>query len=135
MLGLRVDPDRAAEFLAEATADVSPARLAEIKTFADGIGPNTRLIVPANADGTLREPTTLVADAHAAGLKVHPYTFRAENTFLPVDFRVGTDAAAYGRAIDEQVRYLETGIDGLFTDQPDIGVTARAEFLAKRVDP
>jgi glycerophosphoryl diester phosphodiesterase len=63
---------------------------------------------------------------------VHPYTFRAENTFLPVDFRVGTDPTAYGRAIDEQVRFLQTGIDGLFTDQSDIGVIARAEFLAAK---
>jgi glycerophosphoryl diester phosphodiesterase len=73
-----------------------------------------------------------VADAHAAGLKVHPYTFRAENTFLPIDYRVGTDATAYGRAIDEQVRFLRTGIDGLFTDQSDIGVVARAEFLSAK---
>jgi glycerophosphoryl diester phosphodiesterase len=72
----------------------------------------------------------LVADAHAAGLKVHPYTFRAENMFLPVEYRAGTDVTAYGRAIDEQQRFLQTGIDGLFTDQADIGVIARAEFLA-----
>ena len=57
---------------------------------------------------------------------MHPYTFRAENTFLPVDYRIGTDPAAPGRAVDEQVAYLRTGIDGLFTDQPDLGVLARA---------
>ena len=73
-----------------------------------------------------------MADAHAAGLTVHPYTFRAENTFLPLDYRVGTDTTAYGRAIDEQLRFLQAGIDGLFTDQPDIGVLARAELLAAR---
>jgi glycerophosphoryl diester phosphodiesterase len=63
---------------------------------------------------------------------VHPYTVRAENTFLPTDFRVGTGATAYGRAIAEQVRFLEAGIDGLFTDQSDIGVIARVEFLAAK---
>lgn len=73
-----------------------------------------------------------MADAHRAGLKVYPYTFRAENTFLPLDFRVGTDPTAFGRAIDEQVRFLQTGIDGLFTDQADIGVVARSEFLADK---
>jgi glycerophosphoryl diester phosphodiesterase len=45
---------------------------------------------------------------------------------------VGNDATAYGRAIDEQVQYLQTGIDGFFTDQCDIGVIARAEFLAAK---
>ena len=39
---------------------------------------------------------------------------------------MGTDPNAYGRAIDEQITFLRTGIDGLFTDQPDIGVLARA---------
>ena len=63
---------------------------------------------------------------------MHPFTFRAENTFLPVDYRVGTDATAYGRAIDEQVRFLQTGIDALFTDQCDIGVNAMAEFMATK---
>jgi hypothetical protein len=43
-----------------------------------------------------------------------------------------TDAAAYGRAIDEQVRFLQTGIDGLFTDQCDVAVIARAEVLATK---
>jgi glycerophosphoryl diester phosphodiesterase len=68
----------------------------------------------------------VVADAHAAGLKLHPYTFRAENQFLPADYQVTADPNAYGRAIAEQVTFLRTGIDGLFTDQPDIAVLARA---------
>ena len=66
-----------------------------------------------------------MTDAHAAGLVVHPYTFRAENQFLPTDLRVGADPTAYGRALDEQLTFLRTGIDGLFTDQADIGVLAR----------
>ena len=114
-------------------ADLTTAAgLRSISGIVNGIGPAKNQIILRNVDGTLAQPTTLVADAHAAGLKVHPYTFRAENTFLPLDYRVGTDPTAYGRAIDEQVRFLRTGIDGLFTDQSDIGVIARAEFLSAK---
>ena len=100
--------------------------------IVNGIGPDKGQLIPRNVNGSLGRPTMLVADAHGAGLKVHPYTFRAENTFLPVDYRVGRDATAFGRAIDEQLRFLATGIDGLFTDQADIGVIARAEFVAAK---
>jgi glycerophosphoryl diester phosphodiesterase len=108
------------------------AGLRSIRGIVNGIGPDKTQIIPRNVDGTLARATRLVVDAHDAGLKVHPYTFRAENTFLPVDYRVGTDAAAYGRAIDEHVRFLQTGIDGLFSDHCDIAVIARTEFLAAR---
>jgi glycerophosphoryl diester phosphodiesterase len=108
-----------------------PAGLRGIAAYAQGIGPDKLQVIPRAADGTLGQPTTtLVADAHAAGLVVHPYTFRAENTFLPVDYQRGTVPSDYGRAIDEQVTYLRAGLDGLFTDQADIGVPARADFLA-----
>ena len=70
-----------------------------------------------------------LAHAHAAGLVLHPYTFRAENQFLPTELHVGTDPTAYGKAIDEQVAFLRPGIDGLFTDQADIGVLSRQVFL------
>jgi len=114
-------------------ADLTTAAgLRSMSGIINGIGPDKAQIISRGLNGTLGRPTTLVADAHAAGLKVHPYTFRAENTFLPVEYRVGTDPAAYGRAIDEQLRFLRTGIDGLFTDQADIGVVARAEFLAAK---
>jgi glycerophosphoryl diester phosphodiesterase len=43
---------------------------------------------------------------------------------------VGTDPNAYGRAIDEQVTFLKTGLDGLFTDQSDIGVLSRSLAFA-----
>jgi glycerophosphoryl diester phosphodiesterase len=114
-------------------ADLSTAAgLRSLSFIVNGIGPEKSQVITRNAEGTLGRPTTLVADAHAAGLSVHPYTFRAENTFLPVDLRVGTDPTAYGRAIDEQVRFLQSGIDGLFTDQCDIAVVARAQFLAAK---
>jgi len=114
-------------------ADLTTAAgLRSISGIVTGIGPDKGQIIARNPNGSLGQSTALVAQAHAAGLQVHAYTFRAENTFLPVDYRVGTDATAYGRAIDEQVRYLQTGIDGFFTDQCDIGVIARAEFLAAK---
>jgi glycerophosphoryl diester phosphodiesterase len=108
----------------------TPAGLRGIARYAQGIGPDKVQVIPRLADGTLGTPTTLVTDAHRAGLVVHPYTFRAENTFLPVDLRVGAVPTDYGLAIDEQVRFLRAGLDGLFTDNPDIGVVAREEFLA-----
>lgn len=94
----------------------------------DGVGPEKSLVIPTTSTGALGAPTSLVSDAHAAGLLVHPYTFRAENAFLPADYRVGADPTAFGRAIDEQVAFLKAGIDGVFTDQPDIGVVARDAF-------
>jgi glycerophosphoryl diester phosphodiesterase len=108
-------------------ADLStPDGLRGIARYAQGIGPDKLQVIPRKADGTLGCPTTLVTDAHNAGLVVHPYTFRAENTFLPVDYQSSTVPTNYGRAIDEQITYLLAGLDGLFTDQPDIGVVARA---------
>lgn len=113
------DPRSYADYL-------TPAGLKELSAYADGIGPDKSQVIPRKADNTLGTPTDLVRNAHAAGLKVIPYTFRAENQFLPADYQVGTDPNAYGRAIDEQVTFLHTGIDGLFTDQADIGVLARS---------
>ena len=111
----------------------SPTGLALVASVGvDGIGPDKNQVIPRAADGTLGVPSPLVADAHAAGLTVHPYTFRAENTFLPTDYRVGTDPAAFGRAIDEQLAFLRAGVDGLFTDQADIGVVARDAFEDER---
>ena len=105
---------------------LTPTGLKELSTYVNGVGPDKSQVIPRKADNTLGTPTALVHDAHAAGLKVIPYTFRAENQFLPADYQIGTDPNAYGRAIDEQITYLNAGIDGLFTDQTDIGVLARS---------
>ena len=104
-----------------------PAGLAEIATYADGVGVNKDLMIP-RAGGFLGTPTTLVRDAHAAGLIVHGWTFRAENAFLPMEFRSSSDPNEYGDLEGEIRRFLELGMDGFFTDQPDIGVRARDEF-------
>jgi glycerophosphoryl diester phosphodiesterase len=106
-------------------AMATPAGLAAVAAYADGIGPSKDYIVPRDATGRSLAPTTFVDDAHAAGLLVHPYTFRAESQFLPLELRRGTDPAAWGDAIAEVQQFLALGIDGLFIDQPDIGVEAR----------
>jgi glycerophosphoryl diester phosphodiesterase len=62
---------------------------------------------------------------------VHPYTLRNENTFLPKDYRIGANSTDYGRAVDEHLAFLEAGVDGVFTDNPDTGVVARSLFLAE----
>ena len=107
------------------TEMLRPDSLRELARTVDAIGPDKRRVIPWEADGSLGTPTSLVADAHAAGLAVTPYTFRAENVFLPADLRVGDDPAAHGRMVDEVEAYLRTGIDGVFCDQPDLCLEAR----------
>ncbi|PSM39869.1 glycerophosphodiester phosphodiesterase [Streptomyces dioscori] len=110
---------------------VKPAGLKWIASYAQGIGPTLDLIIPKDASGNLTTPTTLVRDAHAEGLILHPYTMRNENPFLPANFRKGTDADAYGDAFGAFATYFATGIDGVFTDNPDTGLLAREDFLKK----
>ncbi|WP_329342428.1 glycerophosphodiester phosphodiesterase [Streptomyces sp. NBC_01352] len=108
---------------------VKPAGLREIASYAQGIGPTLDLIIPKDAAGRLTQPTTLVKDAHKVGLVLHPWTLRNENPFLPADFRKGTDVDAYGDVFGAYKAYFATGIDGVFTDQPDTGVLAREDFV------
>lgn len=118
---------------------LTSAGLKEIKTYADGIGPWKAYLLPArqmdangdgkpddlNGDGAIDErdrvllpPTPVVRDAHAAGLFVHPFTFRSEAKRLVSDYR--GDAAA------EYRKFYEMGVDGVFSDFPDTAVKARA---------
>ena len=108
---------------------VTRAGLREIAGYAPGIGPTLDLVVPKDANGNLTTPTTLVRDAHAVGLILHPYTMRNENPFLPANFRKGTDADAYGDVFGAYRAYFATGIDGVFTDNADTGLVARADFV------
>ncbi|MFI0927313.1 glycerophosphodiester phosphodiesterase [Streptomyces sp. NPDC021012] len=110
---------------------VTPEGLSWIASYAKGIGPTLDLVIPKDASGRLGTPTTLVRDAHAEGLVLHPYTHRNENTFLPADFRRGTDPTAYGDAFGALKRYLETGIDGIFSDNPDTARLAAADLTAR----
>jgi glycerophosphoryl diester phosphodiesterase len=122
-------------------AMLTPAGLAEIKTYADGIGPWKPYIVPVkgsfdangqmidvNGDGkvnlqdaTTITPTTLIADAHRAGLFVHAYTFRNEPRRLANDYK--------GDPQNEYLQYFRLGIDGLFSDFTDTAIAARAAYL------
>jgi len=112
---------------------VKPDGLRWLASFAHGIGPTTQLISPTDpATGRLLPSTSLVADAHAAGLLLHPWTVRNENSFLPADFRHGTDPNAYGDAIAWARHLYGQGVDGFFTDNTDTSVLARADFWKDR---
>jgi glycerophosphoryl diester phosphodiesterase len=102
------------------------AGLREIARYADGIGAHKDLLVPRDATGRLLAPTTVIRDAHRAGLIVHAWTFRAENQFLPADFRIGTDPNARGDITAEYELFFGLGLDGVFSDHPDTAVAARA---------
>ncbi|MFN5514227.1 MAG: glycerophosphodiester phosphodiesterase family protein [Cyanobacteriota bacterium] len=112
----------------------TPTGLAEIAAYADGIGPNKQRIVPLttvdtngdgqaddlNGDGVISDgdrvtgvPTSLINDAHSAGLFVHLYTLRNDDFFLPASYE-GDPKAEYRQFID-------LGVDGFFTDFPATG--------------
>ncbi|MCU0526482.1 MAG: esterase-like activity of phytase family protein [Elainella sp. Prado103] len=126
----------------------TPTGLAEIAEYADGIGPNKQRIVPLstvdadgngqpddqNGDGVISDgdrvtgtPTTLIQDAHAAGLLVHLYTLRNESFFLPDSYE--------GDPLKEYQQFIELGVDGFFTDFPGTGFTARSTFLSDPAVP
>jgi glycerophosphoryl diester phosphodiesterase len=121
-------------------ADVtSPAGLREVARYADGLGPEKDQIVPRDAQNRLTRPTSLVGDAHRAGLVVHPYTFRPENEFLPEELREGDPAGPeYRRARGDQpaelALFYRLGVDGVFADNPDTAVAVRTRALRDRDD-
>jgi len=99
---------------------VTARGLRDIAAYADIVAPNTRAVIPLAKDERLAAPTALVADAHKAGVQVVVWTFRPENAFLAADFRsdAGLTARHDAGSVAEIRRYLETGIDGLFSDDP-----------------
>lgn len=103
---------------------------ASLKTLAktvDGIGPYKERVIPRAGDG-LGAPTSLVRDAHAAGLTATVWTMRAENNWLPKSLWLGTNPNDFGKALDEDIAYMKAGVDGLFCDQPDVCVEARKDY-------
>jgi glycerophosphoryl diester phosphodiesterase len=106
---------------------VTPEGLAEIATYASGIGANKNLMIPRDVSGNLGAPTTLIGDAHALDLLVHGWTFRAENFFLPTNLKAPGGDEVLGDLETEITVFLEQGMDGFFTDHPNIGVRARHE--------
>ena len=116
---------------------VTPVGLAEIKTYADGIGPWKPYIVPVkgqldaagnlkdlNGDGkadlldaSTQEPTSLIDDAHKLGLFVHAFTFRNESRYLAHSY-MGDPHAEY-------LQFFRLGVDGVFSEFPDTAIAAR----------
>lgn len=92
---------------------LTPSGLAEIATYADAIGADVRLLL--EIDGT---PSALVTLAHAAGLKVHAWTLRKENVFLPPSLRSAGGEGATGDMGKLAQILKRTGVDGVFTDDP-----------------
>lgn len=109
---------------------VTPAGLREIATYADVVAPYKEVIIARTAANELGTASSFVADARAAGLKVHTWTFRPENPFLPVSLRKPDVASLTqrGDSIAEIHAYLKAGIDGFFTDDPAVGRAAVASF-------
>ena len=120
---------------------LTPQGLAEVRTYADGIGPWKRYIVStrgtdANGDGkpddingdglvdegdrTLLPPSNLVEEAHKVGLLVHPFTFRNERTRLAAEYK--------GNPVTEYQQFYQLGVDGVFSDFVDTAATARLMF-------
>jgi glycerophosphoryl diester phosphodiesterase len=102
--------------LVTTAASVDAAGLKDIAGYADAIGPEKRLIVPVGPDGSLLPPTDLVTRAHALGLLVHVWTLRIDKEFLPAGY--------HGRAEAEFEQFRTLGVDGLFTDFPDVAARA-----------
>jgi glycerophosphoryl diester phosphodiesterase len=109
--------------------------LRALARYADGLGAEKSLILPRDAAGRSLPPTRLVADAHAAGLLVHTWTFRSENIFLPAELRRGdpSQVAARGDAGPEYEMAFAAGVDGVFADHPADAVAARNRFAPARL--
>lgn len=105
---------------------VTPRGLRDLARYADIASLEKNVVVPRAADGTLGEPTSVVRDAHRAGLEAYAWTFRAENQFLPAEHRSSEDLAAHGDLTAELDTFLDTGLDGVFSDQPGLAVEAVA---------
>ncbi len=125
---------------------LTPAGLAEVRTYADGIGPWKPYLISSacvtvvagacadiNGDGLVNDAdrkllpaSAVIANAHAQGLLVHPYTFRNEQRRLASDYK--------GVPVNEYLAFYEAGVDGLFSDFADTAVVARSLWVLKN-DP
>ena len=100
---------------------LTPTGLAWIATYADGVGVHKDRVLPRTG-GATTVPSAVVGDAHDAGLIVHVWTLRRENQFMATNFRVGTDPNAAGDLAAEARAFLDAGVDGIFSDNPDLVV-------------
>jgi glycerophosphoryl diester phosphodiesterase len=105
-------------------ADLTAAtELREIAKYARAIGINKNLVIPRSRNGKLLSPTSLVVDAHAASLLIHVWTFRNEDYFLPLDFQ--------GNPQGEYELFFSLGIDGVFSDNPDMAKVSKLKIANK----
>ena len=111
---------------------VTPAGLAAIATYADGLGAAKNLVLPRDAAGRTGAPSSVVPDAHDAGLVVHVWTLRRENQFMATNFRIGTDPDAPGDLAAETRAFLDAGVDGIFSDNPDIVAEEMGQTASQR---
>jgi glycerophosphoryl diester phosphodiesterase len=95
---------------------ITVKELQKIAKYAQAIGIHKNLFIPQDDHGKLLSPTSLVSDAHAANLLVHAWTFRSEDTFLPLDFQ--------GNPQGEYELFFKLGVDGVFSDFPDTALGA-----------
>lgn len=105
-------------------ADLATAQgLKDVAKYANGVGPSKGYILNFNSKGSV-QTTSFISDAHTVGLKVHPYTFRPENNFLPAPLKCSQDKPAERcptGALKEFEAYFKAGVDGVFTDDPALG--------------
>ncbi len=99
---------------------VNPNGFHAMHEYAQWVSPDKTYIFARDKDGHIATPTEFVAEAHKAGLKVLPWTFRVEPQYLPKN----VDAKG------EMKMYFEAGVDGIFTDFADVGVFVRRQFWA-----
>ncbi|MEH1818644.1 MAG: glycerophosphodiester phosphodiesterase [Nostoc sp.] len=102
---------------------VTASGLEEIAKYAKAIGIHKNLLVPRDSNGKLLSPTSLVTDAHAAGLLVHVWTFRNEDYFLPLDFLENPQG--------EYELFFNLGVDGVFSDYPDTAFAVKEKLQFK----
>jgi glycerophosphoryl diester phosphodiesterase len=114
---------------------VTPAGLREVSTYAEGIAPGKGRILLRGDGDSLVGVSDLVGQAHRAGLAIHVWTLRAENAFLPLHLRRGTDPAGLGDLQTEARLLFALGVDGVITDSPEAAVRARAELSAAALAP
>jgi glycerophosphoryl diester phosphodiesterase len=119
------DGPRAATYASFLTRD----GLRELSREVEGISVDKSLILARSLTGAVHGTTTLVADAHAAGLEIYCWTLRPENRFLAKNLRLGSDPSEYGDWESEFALILGSGIDGVFADQPDLAIAARQAIV------
>ena len=99
---------------------LTDAGLARLATEVHGISVNKQLLLDIDRAGKLVGSTDLVDRAHEAGLSVYCWTLRPENRFLPRQLRSGARPGGHGDWPTEFRTLLDSGVDGVFADQPDL---------------